>query len=173
MAKRIHQIHEKWWIDLNTGERLERNKYELLALVLSEISEALEGERKDLMDDHLPHRKMAEVEMADAAIRLFDYIGGFGYEISTNNDTVFLLGNANNKGETLFWISETITRIGNAELGGYPCPTLLSLAFEMIECYCKKFGYDLWGAIEDKLAYNQKRADHKHENRIKEGGKKF
>ena len=54
---------------------------------------------------------MAELELADAVIRIFDYAGGFGYDIE--------------------------------------------------------------GAIFDKLAYNAKRADHKPENRIKEGGKKF
>ena len=43
-----------------------------LALIHSEISEALEGARKDLMDDHLPHRKMLEVELADAVIRILD-----------------------------------------------------------------------------------------------------
>lgn len=83
----------------------------MIALIHSEISEAMEGERKDLMDDHLPHRKMAEVEMADAVIRICDY--------------------------------------------------------------CGKKGYDLGGAILEKLKYNQNRADHKPENRNKEGGKKF
>lgn len=43
-----------------------------LALVHSEISEALEGGRKGKMDDHLPHRKAEEVELADAIIRIFD-----------------------------------------------------------------------------------------------------
>lgn len=42
-----------------------------LCLVHSEISEAMEGYRKDLHDDHLPHRKMFEVELADAVIRIF------------------------------------------------------------------------------------------------------
>ena len=34
-------------------------------------------------------------------------------------------------------------------------------------------GLDLDGAIEEKLAYNRQRADHKPENRLKEGGKKY
>nr|DAQ46908.1 MAG TPA: NTP-PPase-like protein [Herelleviridae sp.] len=42
-----------------------------LCLVHSEISEAMEGYRKDLQDDHLPNRKMFEVELADAVIRIF------------------------------------------------------------------------------------------------------
>ena len=44
-----------------------------LFLMISEIVEAGEGVRKgDLMDDHLPHRKMLEVELADMVIRCFD-----------------------------------------------------------------------------------------------------
>lgn len=50
-------------------------------LVVSEIAEAMEGERKNLMDDKISSRKMAEVEIVDALIRLFDYAGGFGYDL--------------------------------------------------------------------------------------------
>lgn len=46
-----------------------------LALIHSEISEALEGIRKGTMDDHLKHRKTEEVEFADAVIRIFDLAG--------------------------------------------------------------------------------------------------
>jgi hypothetical protein len=34
-------------------------------------------------------------------------------------------------------------------------------------------GLDLAGAIAEKLAYNASRADHKPENRLKDGGKKY
>lgn len=99
-----------WHSDLHSGELLERNKGEMLMLVVTEIAEAMEGERKGLMDDHLPTRPMAEVELADALIRICDYAG--------------------------------------------------------------RFGYDLGGAVVEKMAYNKNRLDHKLENRRKDGGKK-
>lgn len=80
-ANKCHEANAKWWHDLDTGERLDRNKGELLCLIHSEISECMEGERKNLQDDKLPHRKMAEVELVDALIRIFDYAGAFGYDL--------------------------------------------------------------------------------------------
>lgn len=77
-----HLRNATWWRDPATGERIERNKGELLMLIVSEIAEAMEGERKSLMDDKLPHRKMAEVELADALIRIFDYCGAYGYDLN-------------------------------------------------------------------------------------------
>src|SRR5208337_4326900 len=53
----------------------------MIALIHSELSEALEGLRKDLMDDKLPHRKMVEVEMADVFIRLLDFANRFNLDL--------------------------------------------------------------------------------------------
>lgn len=100
-----------WHTDITTGQRVDSNRGEKLMLIVSELAEAMEGERKGLMDDHLPHRKMAEVELADAVIRIADY--------------------------------------------------------------CGMCGYDLGGAIVEKLDYNRHRPDHKIENRLKDSGKKF
>jgi len=111
LAKRCHEANKKWWENPATGESISRNKGELIALMHSELSEALEGERKNLQDDKLPHRRMAEVELVDTLIRIFDYAGAFGY--------------------------------------------------------------DLDGAFEEKMAYNATREDHKHEARLKAGGKQF
>jgi NTP pyrophosphatase (non-canonical NTP hydrolase) len=85
-----------WWTDLKTGADLRcdyrrtlatsappgRNIGELLALIHSEISEAMEGARKGLMDDKLPHRPMLEVELADALIRICDMAGGMGLDLA-------------------------------------------------------------------------------------------
>jgi hypothetical protein len=42
----------------------------------------MEGYRKGLMDDKLPHRKMIEVELADAVIRCFDLAGALGLDLA-------------------------------------------------------------------------------------------
>lgn len=82
-----------------------------LALIHTEVSEAVEGHRKSLPDDKLPHRSMFEVELADAMIRILDLAGGLNV--------------------------------------------------------------DLAGAVVDKLAFNATRADHRPEEREKEGGKSY
>ena len=81
-----------WWNDLangqdhiheiRTGTRFGKALVaEKLCLIHSEISEAMEGHRKGLPDDKLPHRQMLEVELADAAIRIFDLAGAMGLDI--------------------------------------------------------------------------------------------
>jgi NTP pyrophosphatase (non-canonical NTP hydrolase) len=75
-----HRDNLKWWRDAD-GNPIERNKGELICLMHSELSEAMEGERKGLMDDKLPHRRMAEVELVDVLIRIFDYAGAHGYDL--------------------------------------------------------------------------------------------
>lgn len=52
-----------------------------IALMHSELSEALEADRKDLMDDKLTHRKGLEVELADAVIRIKDFAQGYDLDI--------------------------------------------------------------------------------------------
>lgn len=91
LTQLIHQGNVKagWWTNLETGETLtskqgespKRNIPEMLCLIHSEVSEAMEGFRKNLMDDKLPHRPMLEVELADAVIRILDMCGGLGLDL--------------------------------------------------------------------------------------------
>lgn len=82
-----------------------------LMLIVSELAEAMEGDRKNLQDDKLPHRKMFDVELADAVIRIFHLAG--------------------------------------------------------------RLEIDLGEILVEKLVFNTQRADHKPENRAKEGGKTY
>lgn len=76
-AREVYNANLKWWQDIETGQPIERNRAELLMLVTSELAEALEGDRKSLMDDKLPQYKMFDVEIVDALIRLFDIAGAY------------------------------------------------------------------------------------------------
>lgn len=69
-----------WWHDPATGSPV-GTVPEKIALIHSEISEALEADRKGLMDDHLPHRPGIEVELADAIIRIADLAGALGLDL--------------------------------------------------------------------------------------------
>lgn len=86
-----------WWTHLKTGLDLRKvinepqNDLQVLlasALVAqklclshSELSEAMEGHRKGLMDDKLPHRTMLEVELSDCIIRICDLAGALNLDL--------------------------------------------------------------------------------------------
>ena len=175
----VHAANQKWWHDLETGERLDRNKGELFMLVISEFAEALEAERKNLMDSHLPHRPGAEVEMADAYIRLLDIAAGFNVTLTNDifdenelQETAAIL--PENKAECLFGLCKLLTEL--VEINGSfnnDEPDVIMMPLALIFSYCHKFGYDLEGAYQEKMAYNAVRADHTVEARKAEGGKKF
>ena len=66
-----------WWDQKNP-----RSVPELLMLCVSELAEAMEGDRKDLMADHLHSRQLLEVELADAVIRILDMSVGLGLDVA-------------------------------------------------------------------------------------------
>jgi hypothetical protein len=169
-AARVHVANQKWWVNPHTGERIERNPFEILALVHSELSEALEGERKSKMDDHLPERKMAEVEMADAMIRLLDCAGAWGVKLSSFDRPYWV---AENRGEAINNLHGNITQLGYVYRDGGSIGGWISISIHAIMSYCLRFEYDLLGAYEEKMAYNATRADHTLEARRAAGGKAF
>jgi NTP pyrophosphatase (non-canonical NTP hydrolase) len=79
VASLVHQTARTngWWDEL-------RNPAELIALMHSELSEALEVLRKDpsALDDKIPQHRAVAVELADLIIRLMDMAEGFGYDVA-------------------------------------------------------------------------------------------
>jgi NTP pyrophosphatase (non-canonical NTP hydrolase) len=79
VAKYHDESFARGWWDTNLSGDDEQVKLHVcatkIALIHSEISEALEGLRKDKRDEHIPTRSSVEVELADALIRIFDLAG--------------------------------------------------------------------------------------------------
>ena len=71
-----------WYRNPETGEEIQRNFGEVVALMHSELSEALEADRKGLKDDKLPHRDGREVEFADCIIRILDTAAALGLDVA-------------------------------------------------------------------------------------------
>jgi len=70
-----------WYTNPETGEPVERNFGEVVALMHSELSEALEHHRKGTKDDKLPHRDGIEVEFADCILRILDTAAAMGLDV--------------------------------------------------------------------------------------------
>jgi len=85
MQQMVHQtsLDAGWYNDPATGDPIERNFGEVVALMHSELSEALEADRKGLMDDKLTHRDGREVEFADCIIRILDTCAALGLDVAS------------------------------------------------------------------------------------------
>lgn len=171
LASEIHAANQHWWHDPKTGECLDRNRGEMFMLMVSEVAEAMEGERKNLMDDHLPTRRMAEVELADTLIRIFDYAGAMGMDL----DSLFGIAIEDfpdNKGEALLQIAQQLVQAYDPNDMWAPRWHLANV-IALIRRYADTYGYDLDGAVTEKRRYNLTRADHTTAARLAANGKKW
>lgn len=81
LAKETYEISASKGFHDRDHEFSDRGFPRRIALIHAELSEALEADREDLMDKHLPHRKGIEVELADAIIRILDCAATEGMDI--------------------------------------------------------------------------------------------
>lgn len=183
LSAEVHADNVKvgWWSDKDTGDSIlaTRNRGEILMLVVSELSEASEGNAGCLLDDKITTRLMFEVELADTDIRLLDLLGADG------GDTQPDLARCSQARDTLSFRSAVdaqlmyiVNAVANAmegnRKGNHDYYTeQLWIAHERVVALADLHGLDLAGAIADKRAYNATRADHKLKNRRKPGGKAY
>lgn len=177
LASRVYEQNKAvgWWDDPD------RCKLTTAQLILTEVAEATEGARKNLMDDHLVDRVMEEVELADALIRVVD-LGEHCGLLYEETDAAEQMGpelhaNKDDPAGLHFLISCGAVGFGvgflKTDFAAQPNNLMYSALIDTIITVAEMRGFDLRGAIEDKLVYNANRADHKRENRAQENGKKF
>lgn len=165
-----------------------------IALIHSEVSESYTGFKTGDKDEHLPQYPNQLVELADAAIRIYDFFGHKKWNVEKALDAVYRLG-ANDlapvyETDVNFYkyyadLQEHISaalegvrknqvmQIGEATEDVLDIAAFeLAIAIDMIY-WVLRWGWPLEQALGDKRAYNANRADHKRENRAKEDGKKF
>lgn len=168
IANEIHEQNVKagWWDDW--PDRKARYKT-AMALCVSELSEALEGARKSLMDDHLPQYPMLHVEIADTVIRVLDLAGALRVPLGMVGDFFHdyvreFANNGYSVPEQIFTAMATSGKSPKTAIRRMLAASLAIAEFNDI---------DIWRIVAEKRAYNAKRADHKRENREAAGGKAF
>lgn len=164
LAAEIHQqnVEAGWWDDFLPDRKHERYGTAMI-LVISELTEAMEGHRKDLMDDHLPNEKMFDVELADAMIRLLDLVGAFEIDMYIDPEIINLANK--NVPEQLYEVIEYSVD----ELADFTIENFI----DGVIAVAKLNNVDLWRLVAEKRAYNRNRADHKRNARAADHGKKY
>lgn len=172
LQNHIHEqnVEKGWW-------KSPRCFSTMTNLFISENSEALEGDRRNLMDDKLPKYPMRVVEIADMCIRVFDYLGS----VEDDGEPVLKRG-LYKPGDFQFNLALCTKQLINAwfdkECLGSDTETncqflhnAIAIGFAMI----RDMGYDPIEIILEKHDFNAVRHDHKLENRTtgKPGAKAY
>lgn len=161
-----------------------------IALIHSELSEAWGGFKMHIPDDHLPQYPNVVVELADAAIRIYDFFGHKKWDLEKAIEVVYVLQAeepllpfenmdiAEYFSDVHYHVSAALEGVRKDQVMQIADGVLDIAAFELAIALdmiygCVTWGWPLENAIGDKRAYNANRADHKRENRVKENGKKF
>lgn len=173
LQNKIHEQNREvgWWDE-------HRSFHTLTNLGVSEMSEAVEAHRKDLNDDKLTGYHGTPVEAVDGSIRTFDVLSWLGND--TFDPSEFAVEVIRRKGKGVDFLVAFSTYLLSSAWESYELfndkknamQFLRDALFVMFEIV---YQYELnpINLIKEKMEYNKNRADHKRENRAKEGGKKY
>lgn len=170
LSGEIHIDNAKWWQDLETGRSLlhSRNRLALLMLVVTEVSEYVDGRASGAPDQHLPEWLNWQIELADIAIRLLDMIGAEESLGHINHDVLPVKEDGVIGLVSALSLAAESHRKGRYALYCKVLNTALSIVCRMAE----KHELDLAEAVRAKRTYNATRIDHSHAARRAAGGKK-
>ena len=166
LATQIHafNVAAGWW-DKHLHDKAGRFE-EAMMLVFSEVAEAMEGLRKDLDDDKLPCYKMYDVELADTMIRLLDLAGAYGVDVGGAGLTITSEIPKRGQVQQLYFAIKVMSSASAKE-------TAIRYGIALVHEICRDNDIELRPIMAAKMEFNATRADHKPENRAKDGGKKF
>lgn len=150
LAKEINDIaiEKGFWPE-------KRNKGEQVMLIVSELSEATEADRKGLWWKNTPKeawganmRNTVEDEIADTAIRILDFI--YGWKMIVNIEPRNFPWQ-NNFGANMLTLTRFISNCSYADESRWNWA--LALLFDI----ARHYGFDLEMHIKEKIKYNKNR----------------
>lgn len=128
-----------------------------MALIISEIAEALEAYRKGRVNpdwnDTQAVKDSFEVELADAIIRIYDWAGGNNLELEPEDDHTIIW--SENEGKNWINLFVSCTHCATSEVANQEVK--LECLLEDLLSYCKFKQIDIEKYIMWKLDYNLSR----------------
>lgn len=133
------------------------SKEHMLCLVISELMEAVEADRKGLTFNEIGYTDSVEMELADAVIRLLDTAGALELALYSFSKDSCDYGTTKNVFENCLFTESIfiiIKRLLNSPLS---LNLVISSIIFDIENLCEVMNIDLWKHVELKLKYNSLR----------------